>query len=809
MCSAVTAPALFRTGDVVSIRDRRWRVASCAAYGATAVLQALGCDAANRAERATFVLPFEPCTKVPAPHPRVVRPRRWRHVARAALADATPSWWSLRSAAAGDFTIFPYQLEPALAMVRGDACRFLIADAVGLGKTVQAALMIAETAARQIDAKAIVVCPAGLRDQWRDELCRRFGVDARIVDAASMIRAASELPAHVNPWSTHPVVVTSIDYIKRPEVIRALEGLVWDIAVFDEAHNLATHSDRSAAAALIAERARQVALLTATPHGGDDASFARMCSLGQLGHDDQLLVFRRSRRDIGIDSRARDRLVRVSLTQAERTMHDATRRYAATIWQRAGASPGARLAASVLMRRACSSAASLARSVDRRLTLMTPDSDDVDRQRPLPFDAAALSDGDPDWQLSSPGLADASEERRQLEAILQLALAASEHESKLAALRRLLRRIDEPAIVFTEYRDTLARVNAVLGIAETSQLHGGLTRKERAEVLNQFTRGRSRLLLATDAGSEGLNLHHRCRVVVNLELPWLPRRLEQRRGRIDRIGQSRQVHALSLVARDSCEEEVVARLTRRRLRAGHTMDLLSRTPSEEGVAAMVFGAGTAASGDEAPVGLPAGVVAASSASAGEEAARIETARRLTNGTAEVVGGTGPAVTRIRRRRRSAPAARFWLFRFACCSPDNRVVWQPVIAIRAGTSDSTRDSAMATRLRLDASSAGLERPLSVHIACVTDALRLTLARPASHWMEREQAIAGRLQQRHARLAATLVQPGLFDNRVDRLAGEHDVVLQQAMSRCSTRIAQLSGLADLTADGPSLVFGLLLE
>ena len=308
-------------------------------------------------------------------------------------------------------------------MVRGDASRFLIADGVGLGKTVQGGLMIAETAARQMDAKALVVCPAGLRDQWCDELKRRFGLDARIVDASSMARMTRELPSHVNPWATHTVIVTSIDFIKRPDVIRGLEGLVWDIAIFDEAHNLATHSDRAVAAGLIAERARRLVLLTATPHSGDEDAFARLCRLGELGARDTLLVFRRSRRDVGADRPSRNRLVHVCPTTAERAMHEAVLRYATQIWRRDGASSGARLAALVLMRRACSSAASLAHSVERRLARLSTVSGNVEGQARLPFGDTGMDD-EPDWQLSYPGLADAVEECRQLELVLGLARAA-------------------------------------------------------------------------------------------------------------------------------------------------------------------------------------------------------------------------------------------------------------------------------------------------------------------------------------------------------------------------------------------------
>ena len=139
---------------------------------------------------------------------------------------------------------------------------------------------------------------------------------------------------------------------------------------------------------------------------------------------------------------------------------------------------------------------------------------------------------------------------------------AAQHETKIAALVRFLDRVSEPVIVFTEYRDTLLQLRDAIR-APTAVLHGGLDRAERASALGDFIDGRRAILLATDAAGEGLNLHHACRIVVTLELPWNPMRLEQRIGRVDRIGQRRTVHALHLIARDTGETRILDRLRMR------------------------------------------------------------------------------------------------------------------------------------------------------------------------------------------------------------------------------------------------------
>ena len=181
---------------------------------------------------------------------------------------------ALRSPARATLAVLPFQLEPVLAVVRGLASRVLIADEVGLGKTVQAGLIISELLERRPDSHVLVVTPAGLRHQWQTELRERFALDATSLDSASIARHAAQWNG--NPWSIPGVVLTSLDYVKRPEVVRALEALVWDVVVFDEAHALAGRSDRATAAAMLARRARTLVLLTATPHSGDDQAFSRL-----------------------------------------------------------------------------------------------------------------------------------------------------------------------------------------------------------------------------------------------------------------------------------------------------------------------------------------------------------------------------------------------------------------------------------------------------------------------------------------------------------------------------------------------------
>ena len=730
-------------------------------------LEVRGRDRSNRNLRAHFLLPCEPCERLPrSSTPRIVKPRTWYRHVRAALADATPTIDAIRTQPSSQLAVLPFQLEPALAVIRGLSSRILIADEVGLGKTVQAGLVISEVLHRTPAAHVLVVTPAGLRGQWRDELSERLGLDGCVIDSAALARYGG--PSTGNPWAAEPIVITSLDYVKRPEVLRSLESLIWDIVAFDEAHTIAGRSDRAAAARGLADRARTVLLLTATPHSGDEEAFARLCSTGDLRHAFPLMVFRRTRHDVGLATRRRSISIRVRPTPDEAEMHVAVAAYAHLVCAQKGtSSPGARLVASILCRRAYSSAASLARSVERRLALLTRIDEHV-AQPLLPFDDIDADDEEPGAVLSAPGLHDDREERLQLERLLELARRAAQRESKLVAVTRWLRRARQPAIVFTEYRDTLATVAAAVSAYQPVLLHGGMTAAERHEAARAFNSGRASLLLATDAASEGLNLHQRCRLVINLELPWTPVRLEQRVGRVDRIGQTRRVHAVHLLSAGTSEEESVARLTLKRAQiataVGSFQDLRSTAEAE--------------------------------------AARLEIVRRLTEVRlkADTTYDARPCITVLKRR--SGDRRGLWIYRLGMVDADGQFVWDTLLGITAtiaGGPEGTRDlrewGASHEQLRSFAAAA--------HQRVLTDAARsmhasLTLA------ARREQAIVATLTEHRARLAAGLLQRGLFDRRAERNAAAQTAIVDEALGRGAARLQTLDLMTRIAAEPVDIRF-----
>lgn len=650
-------------GDLVRIRRQRWRVVDVRAFDDCQVVTVVRLDATGvtdegpeaRRER-RFVTPFDIVEPIEPPgHLRLATRRQWRRMCRAIVAGVTPPG-GLRAACAAHIDVLPHQLEPALAVVRGMGTRLLLADEVGLGKTIQAGLVLSELRARGAVDRALVLTPAGLREQWAGELAHRFGLAADLIDAHDVRRRVACLPAGVNPWNTIEVAVASLDYVKRVEVLPSVRACRWDLLIVDEAHAVAGASDRCTAIASLASRAAYVLLLTATPHNGDERAFATLCGLGD--HRDPLLFFRRTRDQVRLGAGRRVRQLHVVPNAAERRMHALVARLSQAVRAaRAGDSAAAWLALTVLNKRALSSAQSLERTVVRRLDALTVDPTEARQLAlPMPDPNGDATDADRVPELTGLSLDDSAREHAMLRELAAAAHQAARHETKIAALIRFLDRVSEPVIVFTEYRDTLLHLARTIA-RPCAALHGGLTRAERRATLGDFLEGRHSILLATDAAGEGLNLHHRCRIVVNLELPWNPMRLEQRIGRVDRIGQLRTVHAVHLIARDTAETRILHRLRSRiavaRTAAGAPDPLGTggTGESEQSVARLVIDG-------EAPEIEPrwpgyAGAISLE-ADAASEAARVVVTRRLLdprpNETPAAVDVVGPRLLFARRHR---------------------------------------------------------------------------------------------------------------------------------------------------------------
>jgi superfamily II DNA or RNA helicase len=776
-----------RVGDQVRVRRQRWVITEIQPHEDCTALTLSGLGPVNLGYQQQVLTPFDRLEALTFQRSfRIVRATRWRRVCRQLIADTGPTG-VLRSARAAHMDLLPHQLEPALAVVHGRGTRILIADEVGLGKTVQAALIIAELKSRGVASRVLVLTPAGLREQWVDELANRFDLRFTIFDTATVRRCRATLPVGVNPWTVESLIVSSIDYVKRPEVSPGVLTGRWDVVIVDEAHHATLGSDRHDVVHALCGSAPYVVLLTATPHNGDSRAFSSLCALGQ--HNDQLLVFRRTRANIGQPYERRVHQLHVRPGREERRMHAALDAFVRAVHREPGGRDSSTwLALSTLRKRALSSAFALLRSVERRLSTLTSATNVVLHQLALPlFDANDEfdeADDVPAWNI--PALRDSRHERELLSRVADAAQRAVGRESKLSAIARLFRRLREPAIVFTEYRDTLVHVRDL--VAPTALvLHGALTRDARREAIAAFKAGG--VLLATDAAGEGLNLHHGCRIVVNLELPWNPMRLEQRIGRVDRIGQNRRVHVFHLIASGTAELRVLHRLGGRIAQA--QADVGAQNPLGD-------------DHDNQPADGSRVVTARMESEAQREHHRLTEARRLVASMSSPAS-VGPDVERhslvtfsSRRPLRSIlGSGGLILFRSVLVDRSGRIVathLTPVQLTRArdSTCSFKQLEIVGQSLTGDpALAAWLASSLAVHAA-------FSAARLA-----RERGIADTSE----RFRRDELQPGLFDSRAEHASAE-EADRRRAALREKTWFATLATNASmLVADPPHIALVVL--
>jgi hypothetical protein len=444
----------YEIGGLVEVRGEPWRLTQTAAFDGCTILTLEGRDASRAPRRLRVIAPFDRAR--PITDGRLIRRSRPAvlRAALSAIAEARPAR-GLWTAAGAAIDLLPYQLEPALAAI-GGATRLLLADAVGLGKTIQAGLLLAELRERGWVDRALILCPSGLRATWARELRERFRIDATVLDQAALADTAATLPPGINPWSGHAVTIASIDLVKRPEVLAAVAAEPIDLLIADEAHHLTPGTDRGAAVARLAARAPWCVLVSATPHSGDEAAFTYLTSLG--AHGDAIAVFRRSRQDAGLPSARRSHVLTVTPREDEAALLAAVDEYTRALWVATGRDQQAvRLIAVTLARRASSTPLALERTLARRLALLSLQPVEPLQPR-LPWDEEDEEDGAaPDALLATPGLRSAIEERRIIERMLALARTCGAG-SKIRRISRLLARVREPLVVFTEYRDSVDAV---------------------------------------------------------------------------------------------------------------------------------------------------------------------------------------------------------------------------------------------------------------------------------------------------------------------------------------------------------------
>jgi superfamily II DNA or RNA helicase len=547
----------------------------------------------------------------------------WRRYHTAWLLDQIPG----APAPPGRVAIEAYQRVPLLRALEMVRPRLLLADGVGLGKTIQAGLIAAELIVCRRAHRILVVCPPGpLLRQWEQEMRIRFGLRfTPITDSASLREARRGLELGGNPFDATALCLTSMDFAKSDRVLAELERASWDLVIIDEAHHCAggagpgEDSQRRLLAEVLARRSDGLLLLTATPHDGHDPHFASLIALldpslvdgsGRLlGNAYRRHVVRRLKSHIRDPITGaplfRERVVvpvRVDVTDAPnvQAFHKALSTLVAPRLRRSADRNGLAdaLAFVSLLKRSMSSIAACVATL-RVVAERYADADTAasrrERQRALrayrrraqkfgvldpaeEADIAALEAEEMAASLSG------AETIAALRTLIRLGEAAEPDDPKLAALLLevkliRLRHKDANILVYTEYADSQrAAVSALRALGGTVlTISGADSEAQRLRAAERCAEEDGIVLVSTDSLAEGLNLHQRCHHLIHLDLPYNPNRLEQRNGRIDRYGQRDDPEIRYLYLAGTFEERLLLRLIAKYEKARSCLSFMPNT----------------------------------------------------------------------------------------------------------------------------------------------------------------------------------------------------------------------------------------
>jgi len=477
--------------------------------------------------------------------------------------------------AIGKIDPLPHQVEAFLkmmAMLRPSTgiegrIRMLLADDVGLGKTIMIGLVLKELLLRKKISRVLIICPSGLQIQWKEEMRDKFNEDFTIIKG----------PIDGNPYEECEKVIVSVDIGRNEEKTSMLLGCEWDLVIFDEAHRLKPGSLRyEQVGKPMAEKARHLILASATPHDGKVENFLALIQLidqdiepytesGDLRRYLEPKMIRRLKEEI-VDFRGKKifpqrdspQTVEIEYSPEEREFYDMVEDYVRRYYRSAeeASNYNVMLALYILHRRVSSSLAAGVRSLEnRKIRLVQPFfegdlvreysqyADEGDEQEREKIEEKILG------ATSSITSDELREELALLDNIIGKGrtLISEEKDQKYNRLIALIRemrgeRPEDKVIIFTEFTDTLRFLQNKL-TAEgflIAKIKGGMEPEEKKRESLLFENNAD-ILLGTEAAGEGLNLQF-ANIVINYELPWNPNRLEQRIGRVYRYGQKKRVY---------------------------------------------------------------------------------------------------------------------------------------------------------------------------------------------------------------------------------------------------------------------------
>jgi len=441
-----------------------------------------------------------------------------------------------------------FQLEPAQLALCRTRQRILIADTVGLGKTLEAGILMSELIARGKGKRILVVTVKSMMTQFQKELWNRFTIPLVRLDSNKISKIRSQLPSNYNPFFYYDKTIVSIDTLKRDLEYRThLENAWWDIIVIDEAHNVAERGERQAQRArlakLLSDRSDTLIMLSATPHDGRSESFASLMNMldptaianphNYSKEDIKGLCIRRFKKDVKeqVQGSFKERKVTIEKCEASPEEERAYQVFAEMQLEmdKNKTSIAGQLFKTSLEKAMFSSPAACIKSIDERLKKLRKKYDNCD-----------ISD-----------IAKLEELKAEL---LRITPSSFSRYQKLLHLLQdrdygwNIRNKNDRIVIFTERIETMrylaSQLRKDLGVEDNiiQELYGGMSDVEQQRIVEEFGREESPvcILVASDVASEGINLHYLCHRLIHFDIPWSLMVFQQRNGRIDRYGQTEQ-----------------------------------------------------------------------------------------------------------------------------------------------------------------------------------------------------------------------------------------------------------------------------
>lgn len=558
-------------GAHIVVRDAVWRVVQVDhTSSGGAAWHVVGLSEIVRDQQAIFLQEYEPQFTVLDPRDTrfVVDPtpghRRSRLYLESKLRRMAPTTTEPVLGRSAALDVMDFQLRPARLALEQTRPRILIADAVGLGKTLEAGILLSELIRRGRGRRILVATVKSMLTQFQKELWTRFAIPLVRLDSIGLQRVREQIPTNHNPFHFYDKTIISIDTLKQNNAFRAhVERAEWDVIVIDEAHNVAERgsdrSQRAKIARILSNRSDALILLSATPHDGKAESFASLMNMldptaiadpkDYSPEDIRGLFVRRFKKDVQAElgkafPDRQMRQVHATAAAEEEVAFDALANLQFSAIDRR--KHGAMLFKTTLEKALFSSPAACRETIAERLETIAnrKDSEEFDE------DAAAL---------------------RVLDN-----LVAKVHAPTFSKYQRLLQLItdnkefgwspkkkDDRLVIFSERIETLKflRENLLndLGLKDEQieTIHGGLSDRDQQEIVERFGKDNAkvRVLLASDVASEGLNLHFLCHRLVHFDVPWSLMVFAQRNGRIDRYGQEQPPEIVYLIT-DSQNERI-------------------------------------------------------------------------------------------------------------------------------------------------------------------------------------------------------------------------------------------------------------